>query len=222
MWRFREISNRTVILLLTGMSIAASVGSLIVNLANGQSPSQWFQGWLQNFSTEMVGALLTFVLLQLIVEERRRREELSRAEHERKEQLIREMGSIDNGIAIRAVRELGAKKWLYDGTLVGASLWRANLQDCYLTAANLRNADLNRANFRDAKLVNACLQGARLFDADLQGARLDNAQFDEETILPDGSNWSPDVDMECFTNPEHPKFWRSKYPKSPAYGAERV
>jgi DNA-binding NtrC family response regulator len=35
--------------------------------------------------------------------------------------------------------------------------------------------------------------------------------------LPDGTNWTPDTGMARFTDPEHPEFWRSDDPGSPAY-----
>lgn len=31
--------------------------------------------------------------------------------------------------------------------------------------------------------------------------------FDEATILPDGTKWTPRTDMRRFTDPNHPKFW---------------
>ncbi len=65
-----------------------------------------------------------------------------------------------------------------------------------MSAANLEGANLNAAN----------LKGARLQEANLEGADLEDAKFDENTTLPDKTKWTPDTDMECFTNPEHPEF----------------
>lgn len=42
--------------------------------------------------------------------------------------------------------------------------------------------------------------------ANLQGANLLAAWFDEDTVLPDGTKWVPDTDMERFTDPDHPDF----------------
>lgn len=102
--------------------------------------------------------------------------------------------------------------------LVGANLTQANLQAARLGGADLRGAALfearlYRVNFNgallcDADLRRAHLEGARLTGADLRGARLDSAFLDELTTLPDGSAWSPDIDLVRFTDPAHPQFWR--------------
>ena len=219
--RIENLRDRTIIIILLGSAVGASLLSLVVDIIRDPNPIVWMQNWLENFSTEMFGAFLTFVLIEVIFHSRQQREAEDRATRELKERLVREMGSTDNGFAWRAVRELAAKKWLYDGTARGASLWRANLQDVYLTNADLQGADLNRANLRGAKLTKANLCGARLLDADLLEVRLDGAQFDEETVLPDGENWTPETDWGRFIDRMHPQFWRSANRKSPAYGRQK-
>ena len=49
-------------------------------------------------------------------------------------------------------------------------------------------------------------------------ANLTGADFAEDTRLPDGTHWTPDTDITRFTDPDHPRFWRSDDPESPAYG----
>ena len=102
--------------------------------------------------------------------------------------------------------------------LVGANLMQANLQAAKLDGADLRQANLIEAKLHrvncdgtrlnHADLTGAHLEGARLENADLSDATLTNAVFDETTTTPDGKRWSADVDMACFTDPEHPNFWR--------------
>jgi len=58
-----------------------------------------------------------------------------------------------------------------------------------------------------------------LYVSNLQGATLDGATFDQTTTLPDKTLWTPDTDMTRFTDPDHPQFWRSENPWSPAYRA---
>jgi hypothetical protein len=128
---------------------------------------------------------------------------------------------------------------LVDANLQGADLANANLQRAFLIGANLQ-AILIGANLQGAFLVDADLQGASLVNADLQGALLGGASlqgadllradlrkallwdavFDETTMLPDGTRWTPDTDMARFTDPNHPEFWRSDDPRSPAYRGE--
>ena len=57
--------------------------------------------------------------------------------------------------------------------------------------------------------------------ADLAGAQLDSATYDEKTVLPDGTFWTAGTDMTRFTDPDHPAFWRSDDPASPAYVRSR-
>jgi hypothetical protein len=135
----------------------------------------------------------------------------------------------------------GAK--LGEANLHGANLIRANLQGADLVKANLQDADSVEANLKGTILVEATLQGADLWQADLQGTvlwwanlqgvdlrganlkdtDLADAQFDENTILPDAlptfdtnawsSKWTPDTDMARFTDPDHPDFWQPGWVK---------
>ncbi len=107
---------------------------------------------------------------------------------------------------------------LWKANLRGAGLWQANLANAYmhdaylvgtkLQHANLMGADLQSANLEDADLYTAdlegaCLQNANLKGAHLHGANLKAVRFDEDTVLPDGTNWKPGVDMTRFTHPNH-------------------
>lgn len=118
---------------------------------------------------------------------------------------------------------------LADANLQGAHLHHVNLANANLARVNLQGANLNstnlsEANLREANLELANLKGANLFKANLEKANTRNAQFDENTVLPDGSKWSASADtkmsffvMVRFTSPDHPQFWRSDDPQSPAY-----
>jgi uncharacterized protein YjbI with pentapeptide repeats len=111
-----------------------------------------------------------------------------------------------------------------------AYFWEANLQFANLELANLKWASLSRANLQDvsfsyadlqwSQLQFTKLQGANLSNANLRRAYLEDAEFDEKTTLPDDSKWTPDTDMRRFTDPQHPQFWRSDNPDSPAYGGD--
>jgi uncharacterized protein YjbI with pentapeptide repeats len=255
--RLSNLSNRTVLLILIIVALASSGLSLVVNIVNQVDTSPaWWVSWLQNFSTEMFGAFLTFVLLTLIVGNR-----------QEKERLIRQMRSSINEEAVRAVEELRARSWLTDGSLrsavleganlQGANLMYADLRGAILTQANmenvnmlsanlqgvyLRNANLKKARLGDVKLIgsdmgNANLQGAYLRYANMEGTRLVNAdlrdanmefanlqyvllgntQFNEKTLLPDGSKWLSNRDIERFTDPNHHHFENGYDPKSDAY-----
>jgi len=101
---------------------------------------------------------------------------------------------------------------LFGANLSGASLWGANLVGADLAEANLNKANLRSANLSGARLMDASLHEANLtsanlsrshlYAADLRQAILTRAEFNEHTILPDGSKWTADTDMERFTHPK--------------------
>lgn len=132
-------------------------------------------------------------------------------------QLVQEMGSKNNNVALRAVNSLREMGHLSDGTLELAKLRGANLEDAKLSYANLRGAFLGWAHLQGALLVGVDLQKAILWSANLQGtnfekanlegAVLENAFFDETTILPDGSYWSQETNLAQFTHPHEPDIW---------------
>ncbi len=97
---------------------------------------------------------------------------------------------------------------------------RINVQGVSLPFADLSGAYLEYSNLQETWLSFVNLQGAELDNANLQGARRlseSGWQMDEETCLPDGQSWKPDTDLTRFTNSDHPDFWRSDDPESPAY-----
>jgi hypothetical protein len=178
-------------------------------------PENWefadvIKDYYANVSTELIGIAITVLLIDALYEYRQNLQ--------LKEQLIREMRSPDNGIALRAVEELRAHKWLFDGSLKGASLRKANLAGCNMKEAKLDGADftganLKNASFREASmelvtlsganLEGAFLRGAKLYQAgvsgailknailtsaDLEGADFSGAIFNSATQWPDGFN----------------------------------
>jgi uncharacterized protein YjbI with pentapeptide repeats len=97
---------------------------------------------------------------------------------------------------------------LREASLFRASLQRAHLEGANLSEADLRDADLRDADLRGAKLIWANLRGANLGEAELEGAYLGEAKCNDNTILPDGTKWTPDTDMARFTDSDHPDFWQ--------------
>jgi hypothetical protein len=82
------------------------------------------------------------------------------------------MRSTDNGIALRAVNELRANKWLTDTSLHLADLNSANLQNANLRYAKLRGVYLWWSNMNSARLYRADLDGADIHSADLTSSDL--------------------------------------------------
>jgi hypothetical protein len=126
----------------------------------------WGKECCLNLGTELLGAVTTYILLDLVLGTR-----------QRKELLIARMGSSVRDVAVSAVEELKQESWLTDGSLQGAYLYRANLNRAYLHRANLREAYLFHANLRKAELPWANLHRADLRMADLNGASLTGADL---------------------------------------------
>ena len=97
---------------------------------------------------------------------------------------------------------------LYIADLSNAQLEGANLTEAHLIEANLDHANLEGAILKSAYLRQTNLEGANLIGVDLTEAHLEganlhvaslqNALYNEDTVLPDGSHWTPDTDMAVF------------------------
>lgn len=188
LWYFgkRNIWNFLVIFMLvavTGLALYQSA------LDNGNLDPVWWSGMWQNFATEMIGAILTFALFEMLINA-----------NNRQEALLRQMASKDNATAVNAVNELRASGYLFDGTLQHKIFAEANLSGANLMDANLAEVRFRSANLSSTNLVGANLKGADLRYANLEGAVLNKTQFDSKTILPDDQYWSPDTDLSQFTH----------------------
>ena len=160
--------NKVRLVVLSALITVGLALSLAASLTN--DPQDW-RGLLLNLGTEMVGAVVTYVLLQGII-----------GTSSRKAELIAQMGSDVRDVALPAADELRRYGWLTNGSLREAKLQRANLWDADLNKADLQDADLEgaklqeanlwKANLRRANLEGTYLQGAFLFEADLQEAIL--------------------------------------------------
>jgi hypothetical protein len=109
MWNnFTNLSDRAVMAILVGAAVLTGGLSFLVNAIRQPNVFDWIESWLQNFSTELFGAFVTFILLELVVGIRRARETETKQELEFKARTIRQMRSPDNGLAMQAIEELRA------------------------------------------------------------------------------------------------------------------
>jgi uncharacterized protein YjbI with pentapeptide repeats len=271
--------------LVMGILIVLFVGAVAMSLfshfrSHAIDVWAWADSILQNFGTEMLGAFLAFLLIEVLRGYRREREAEARLAEEKKIQLIARIRSGSQEDARETIAELRKRGWLQSGVLKGEDLRDANLVKARLTKADLSRANLRGVSLNMARLLEANLQGANMIWCDLSSASLDNAnlqeailrrarlahtslkgtnlqnaamqsaqlsgaklhgtdlrgadlrgagfvnpnigeaEFDQDTILPDGTHWSLDAGIEQiirFIKPDHPDFWRSDDPDSPAY-----
>lgn len=167
--RMQNLNNWHVFYILILITFFTSLSSGIIN--PDKADMAWWSGWLQNFSTEMMGAIATFALFELVVGSRNE-----------KKNLIIQMGSKDKVTALNAVEQLRANGWLKDGSLKGAELRKANLQGANLENANLSGAWLWRANLERAYLSFANLSGARLINTNLEHADMRRANLESASL----------------------------------------
>lgn len=102
-------------------------------------------------------------------------------------EVINKLRSGESKYALQAVEEMRVRGWLFDGSLSGTPLCRAELEGADLMKAkldgvdfhqaNLENADLRMCDLRISKMVRANLQGANLSEADLTRADLYKADL---------------------------------------------
>ena len=114
---------------------------------------------------------------------------------------------------------------LVSANLKNTKILAASLDKANLFVANLSNSNLSHTSLVEATLIAtnfhmAILDNVNLKDALLSQSNFRGAQFNENTILPDGSKWEPGKDLSRYTDPEHPDPFCSDNPKSPAYRGE--
>ncbi|MEO1297364.1 MAG: pentapeptide repeat-containing protein [Cyanobacteria bacterium J06636_16] len=194
-------------------------------ISSSDSPLQWWVDWLQDVGTEMLGAAVTILLVELVIYQKR--DEASRLDQERMRRRnhfamqLKQARPTDRRQKIldrMKQQNLLAGAWLYEVDLRTADLqdcnltetdfFEANLAAALLKKANLADANLRRANLQDADLTAADLSGADFFEANLRGAdlseavlqdaNLSSARFSKETRMPNGELWQPSIDLSEF------------------------
>ncbi|MEO0562267.1 MAG: hypothetical protein AAF125_09135 [Chloroflexota bacterium] len=132
---------RTQIILITLLLVAFITGGLAA-FENGQL--DW-RGLMINLSTEVIGAVITYFVIDRIINQNEDEEKL-------KTRLIREMENPDNGLTVRAVQELRTRGWLQDGSLYGWFLQRNNMDNLDLRDADLAGFGLYRSSLRNTRI----------------------------------------------------------------------
>jgi hypothetical protein len=172
--------------------LAALLGTgLALSLAASERSDDW-RSFTLRLETELMGAMVLYVLLdpaigRMVRSEEQREAERQRMEAEReaekrriareKARLVEEMGSNVRDVAVAAAEKLSQRQWLYDGTLCDAYLACASLRDADLARARLQRADLHRAELAGGHLYRASLREADLSFANLEGAEIRNANL---------------------------------------------
>ncbi|MGB1286844.1 MAG: pentapeptide repeat-containing protein [Aggregatilineales bacterium] len=161
--------STTILLLLTGVALLTSLLSALINQDAAET---WWSGFLQNFSTEMMGAIITFGLFELILNRRKEIDEKTSLETRQKRRLKILAGSRSNLVALQALDELRAEGWLELLQDEDISLENANLAGVYLHSLSLEDKNLRRINLSNANLSRMTLMNCDVSVADLKGTQI--------------------------------------------------
>lgn len=201
--RTQNMDNRRVLLLLVGIALTSLFFSLMSHgLAGGINLWSWADEAFQNFSTEIMGAIVTFGLFELVLGEQRRQED----ETHRREEEARRQKEDAKTEAHRQTEKEKARRHLekeeaekekkkrliiqmrdQNNAIVRKAVeelrahdWLndGSLQDANLRGANWQGMDLRDANLQGVDLRRANLQYANLADANLAGANLISTQLE--------------------------------------------
>ncbi len=169
--RFARLSNRQILGFVVLLALLPSLLSLFLSVEDAKN---WWSGILQNFSTEMLGAFITFWLF----------DEVLKGREEYKRRMIKRFRSPHPEIAGQALHALKEHGWLYDGSLQGAYLSFANW-----SGLDLSGADLEGARLRKVKLTETDLRNSNLKGTNVSVERLAKAKALKGAIMPDGRRY---------------------------------
>lgn len=182
--KFFDLQN--IAFLMMGLSVLIGISGFSVQY-EFFSLKELNNNFYANISTELLSISITVLVIDKLIKKR----DIS----ELKKQLVREVRSKDNAIAVRALQELITQKWAKKGALRGAHLLYANLQDAYLRDVDLSYTWLREANFEEAFMNGTKLKGAVLVGANFKNAKeltskaLSEAKMLLATTMPNGMRY---------------------------------
>lgn len=186
-----------------GVGILAVIGLLIL----GDHLFSSDNSYRINLFTEAISIGITVFIIDTLA----RRRDSIRSTNKLKADIQSRMRSKVNDVVRRAVEELRENEWTEDEFVKRA----------YLAGGNFQNISLAEIDFKGSSFMSADLRGTDFSEANLKWVDFSFATFDENTVLPDGSKWLDDSSLDRFTDPKHPRYWRSTLPYSPAYRGRR-
>ena len=87
---------------------------------------------------------------------------------------------------------------IQNGIFVSAKINDGIFDGTDLSYSNFSNANLENVSFAKTNLKGADFKGARLYGANLRGANLSEVLLDKYTTLPDGKQWTINVDLTLY------------------------
>lgn len=169
-----------------GLIIVSFLSAYAGYFSQNPSPLEFLQTWFVGIGPEAAGIAVTIIVIDYLNEKREEERQKYEAEqqelHQRKalhDQLLREIGSSDNGLAMRAWRELNARELLQENSLVGIFLNRANLSHSSFSDRDMKESSLYDATFQYAEFYRTDLSKANGMHADFEQAKFTAAKLIE-------------------------------------------
>lgn len=148
------------------------VGLIMGGLSSWDGKAFEWRGLFGNLATELVGAVITYIIIERLIGKQEEDATKRAAEEKRKRLLIKQLENPDNSSVRSAINELEENGWMTDGSL---SVW-------FLKEAKLQKADLRKANLRGLGLYKCDLTGAKIEERQL--VHLNDLRF---TIMKEGT-----------------------------------
>ncbi len=151
--------------------------------------SEWFSGMFQNLGSEFLGAIATFILIELFVGGREKQESYQQLQQLYRARIMKAAEPTQIAFIIGEMNTAGLLKGinlanldlrgvnLAGAILTGACLHKAIISDADLVGATLQNVDLKGADLQQTKLMHTDMRRAKLVAADLYAANLTNANL---------------------------------------------
>jgi uncharacterized protein YjbI with pentapeptide repeats len=138
---------------------------------------QDFRGLMGNISSELGGAVVTYLLIDRMIAIKERQEEKDDEDAVLRAHLLTRLFD-SNEAAVRSVlTEMREHGWIEDGSFTEVSLMNINLSACDLYKFNGRCADMELARLADADMYLANLEEANLKEAMMEHCRLQRANL---------------------------------------------
>ncbi len=171
--KFRQRTGLILIIILAIALISGVISAYEDGIFNWRS-------LLGNLSTELMGGVITFVLIDRLI---------SRNEDDTttRNSLIGRLENHESGLVQAAVQELRQRGWLQDGSLYGWFLKRANFEGIDLRDARMNGLGIYRCHLKDARITDqqfACLNDLR------RTTMPDNSLYDGRFCLSGDISWA--------------------------------
>lgn len=187
---YKFIGLRSIILILLTISFLSAIFSILLDPP--KNLREWFSAFFGSLATEIVGALLVFLILEYAWELKKKQAEL-----------IDKLKDSNKSVVESAHREIMSSP---KHILRGANLYRSNFESFQnrYTTIYFDESFLSGANFRDAELVKISMvsvfaEGANFSNTNLMSSDLQRSKF-----------WACKFDMANLENINlsNATFWR--------------